>query len=129
MENTYPCNDETLDGSSPQLAIQVQSIREEYEWISQNLPGFEVLGQGLAFHDSRAFDVIIVKCGDEVRKIYFDISSFAGQQEKHAMMPPPLDGPPCPHCGEPLRTPEAKQCRKCLMDWHDPENIICRRRA
>lgn len=26
---------------------------------------------------------------------------------------------PCPYCGEPLRTPTAKQCRHCRMDWHD----------
>ena len=29
---------------------------------------------------------------------------------------------PCPYCGRPLRTPVAKQCRYCLMDWHDPKN-------
>jgi hypothetical protein len=129
MENTRLGNDETLDGSSPDLAIPVQSIPEVYEWLSRNLPEAEFLGQGLALHDSRAFDVLIVKCGDEVRRIYFDISSFAGQKEKHAMMPPPLDGPPCPYCGEPLRTARATQCRKCLMDWHDPDNVICRQRG
>ena len=26
---------------------------------------------------------------------------------------------PCPYCGERLRTPVAKQCRYCGMDWHD----------
>jgi hypothetical protein len=25
---------------------------------------------------------------------------------------------PCPHCGQPLRTPQAKQCRFCGADWH-----------
>ena len=115
------------DGSSRELAIPVQSIPEEYEWLSRNLPGAELVGQGLAFHESRAFDVLIVKWGDEVRRIYFDISSFAGQKEKHAMMPPRLDGPPCPYCGEPLRTARAKQCRKCLMDWHDTDNVFSRK--
>jgi molecular chaperone HtpG len=26
----------------------------------------------------------------------------------------------CPHCGRPLRTPTAKQCRFCGKDWHEP---------
>jgi hypothetical protein len=30
---------------------------------------------------------------------------------------------PCPFCGQPLRTSEAKQCRYCKRDWHDPDNI------
>src|SRR5437660_1107504 len=25
----------------------------------------------------------------------------------------------CPFCGQPLRTPRAKQCRYCQADWHD----------
>ena len=30
---------------------------------------------------------------------------------------------PCPFCGELLRTSEAKQCRFCLRDWHDENNL------
>jgi hypothetical protein len=30
---------------------------------------------------------------------------------------------PCPYCGEELRTPRAKQCVCCGMDWHDPDNV------
>jgi hypothetical protein len=29
-------------------------------------------------------------------------------------------GPPCPYCGQPLRTAQARQCFGCGMDWHDP---------
>ena len=25
---------------------------------------------------------------------------------------------PCPHCGQPLRTPRARQCRYCRRQWH-----------
>lgn len=32
----------------------------------------------------------------------------------------------CPHCGGDLRTPKAKQCRHCKMDWHDSENVFRR---
>lgn len=38
----------------------------------------------------------------------------------------PQEPTPCPYCGEPLRTPKAKQCRFCRMDWHDPENVYRR---
>jgi hypothetical protein len=31
--------------------------------------------------------------------------------------------PPCPYCGEKLRTPQAKQCRFCLRDWHDENEL------
>jgi hypothetical protein len=30
---------------------------------------------------------------------------------------------PCPFCGSPLRTSLAKQCRFCLRDWHDPNDV------
>lgn len=31
---------------------------------------------------------------------------------------PQYVGPPCPHCGEPLRTAKAQQCLSCGADWH-----------
>jgi len=30
---------------------------------------------------------------------------------------------PCPYCGKELRTDIAKQCRHCLLDWHDPSKL------
>ena len=30
---------------------------------------------------------------------------------------------PCPHCGQPLRSADAKQCRFCRRDWHDPAQV------
>lgn len=32
-------------------------------------------------------------------------------------------GTTCNHCGGRLRTPQAKQCLECGMDWHDPHNV------
>lgn len=34
---------------------------------------------------------------------------------------PPREVKSCPHCGEQLRTPLAKQCRFCGSDWHDED--------
>ena len=33
---------------------------------------------------------------------------------------------PCPHCGQALRSPKAKQCFDCGMDWHDSSQIVRR---
>src|SRR5262245_31679511 len=36
---------------------------------------------------------------------------------------PPGADAPCPYCGKPLRSEYAKQCRHCLRDWHDENNV------
>jgi|SwirhisoilCB2_FD_contig_31_8600373_length_331_multi_2_in_0_out_0_1 hypothetical protein len=46
------------DGSSPQTAIPVRSIGEEYDWLVTNLPGSRRLGQALIFFDGKPFDVL-----------------------------------------------------------------------
>jgi hypothetical protein len=33
-------------------------------------------------------------------------------------------GPPCPKCGQPLRTEKAKQCFSCGMSWHASESEL-----
>ena len=33
---------------------------------------------------------------------------------------------PCPYCKKPLRSPLAKQCFHCGMDWHDAQNVVLR---
>lgn len=30
-----------------------------------------------------------------------------------------VPGPPCPHCGQLLRTDRAKQCPHCFANWHE----------
>jgi hypothetical protein len=37
------------------------------------------------------------------------------------------EGATCAYCQRPLRTPFAKQCRHCRMDWHNPANPINRK--
>jgi hypothetical protein len=34
----------------------------------------------------------------------------------------------CPYCPAMLPTPQARQCFRCGMDWHDPKNVVCRKR-
>jgi hypothetical protein len=46
------------------------------------------------------------------------------QELKRRLSGPLYEATPCPYCGAILRTREAKQCRKCSRDWHDPEDVI-----
>jgi hypothetical protein len=45
-----------------------------------------------------------------------------------AKFEPPIGNrsPPCPYCEQPLRSPKAKQCLECGMDWHDPSRVVRR---
>jgi endogenous inhibitor of DNA gyrase (YacG/DUF329 family) len=54
-------------------------------------------------------------CDLETAKLWVHHRGIAGQG--HAPLVP------CPYCGEPLRSGEAKQCRFCKRDWHDPQYI------
>lgn len=41
------------------------------------------------------------------------------EKAAHISARPTKPGPPCPECGELLRTSLAKQCLSCGSDWHD----------
>ena len=43
---------------------------------------------------------------------------YNSPEEAAVVMELTLGQPCCPHCGKPLRTPRAKQCRFCHADWH-----------
>ncbi len=113
----------TSEGSSPETAIVVGSIGEEYAWVAQHLPGARLVIQALTYHEERPFDVLTLETesGDQ-RQVYFDISSFFGR-ERHVGLSAAL----CPYCGAALRSEKAKQCFTCGTDWRDPENVIRRR--
>ena len=65
------------DGSSPAKAIRVTSVRQEYEWMRLNCPGFKPGLKELREINGNHYDALIWqnKIGEE-RTVYFDISSF-----------------------------------------------------
>lgn len=67
-------------GSSPADAIIVGSVKEEYDWMLRNCPGFRPELQSLQFVHGKPYDVLTWgnKDGDK-RTVYFDISGFFGK--------------------------------------------------
>ena len=45
------------------------------------------------------------------------------QELKRRISGPLYEETPCPYCGGTLRTRQAKQCRHCGQDWHDPDQV------
>lgn len=68
------------DGSSPEQAVVVGSVSEEYAWMQRNCPGFRPGMQALQEIDGKAFDVLTWQNDrGEKRTVYFDISGFFGR--------------------------------------------------
>lgn len=77
--------------------------------------------------------LIACECGEHTLQIFIDIYfrgpelpiDVAGWTLCEGVSPAEgiRESASCPYCGEELRTPQAKQCRHCQMDWHDPENV------
>ena len=88
-------------------------------------------------HDNTRIDLCTVAChcGKHRLELYIDLDHTGAER-------PPGEGdwslapeasaeflrqhPPCPYCGQPLPTAQAKQCGPCGADWHDPENVVRR---
>ena len=81
--------------------------------------------------------LIVCDCGDHQEQLFVDMY-FRGPELPignrgwtlvEAIAPAEqLDvNADCPYCGKELRTPTAKQCRFCKMDWHDPKNVFQRK--
>jgi hypothetical protein len=67
------------DGSSPDKAIVVGSIGEEYAWMQRHCPGFLPGMQALEEIDGKPYDVLTWHNEKgEQRTVYFDISRFFG---------------------------------------------------
>ncbi len=63
----------------------------------------------------------LTNCSLGEGKLWVDNKREENWQKYHKIWLESL--PPCPYCGEKLRTPEAKQCRHCLRDWHDENEL------
>jgi hypothetical protein len=64
------------DGHSPQTAISVGSIGEEYAWVARNLPGARLVNQALTYFERKPFDALTltIESGNE-QEVFFDIST------------------------------------------------------
>jgi len=108
-----------VDGTSPETGIAVADVSDEYAWVAAHLPGARLVSQAMGRRGDRPFDILTLQLpSGALQEIYFDISAFFGVDG--------APGPPCPYCGEPLRTGLARQCRFCGTDWHDPDHIVRR---
>jgi hypothetical protein len=68
------------DGSTPEKAIVVGSVGEEYQWMQRHCPGFQPNMQALQMIDDKPYDVLTWRNDrGEERTVYFDISRFYGQ--------------------------------------------------
>jgi hypothetical protein len=67
------------DGSTPDKAIVVGSVGEEYEWVQLHCPGFLPQMQSLQRIRGIPYDVLTLQNDrGEERTVYFDISRFYG---------------------------------------------------
>lgn len=67
------------DGSSPEQAIVVNSVSEEYDWLQDHYPGYKFHQQALLQIDGKPYDALTFKYKGKKQTIYFDISSFFGK--------------------------------------------------
>src|SRR6266545_4920020 len=80
-------------------------------------------------------DICVVEChcGKHRLEVYLDLDHKGPEQPlgeggwglaAEASAEVARQHPPCPYCGQPLPTAQAKQCGQCGADWHDPENVV-----
>ena len=68
------------DGSSPERAILVASVAEQYAFLKHHYPRFKLEEQTLHRIDGNPYDVLaIFDDSGQKKKIYFDISQFFGK--------------------------------------------------
>lgn len=69
-----------MRGLTPEDAIAVDSVRDEYLWLDANYPGHSVLFQRLIFNAGTPMDAVSIMTADGGRvDVFFDISGFFGR--------------------------------------------------
>lgn len=68
----------TPDGASTGTTIVVTDAHEEYPWIRENCPGWEIRPQSCTDISGRSYDFHTLRHAQDSRErtIYFDITSF-----------------------------------------------------
>ena len=68
------------DGSSPESAILVASVAEQYAFLKRHYPRFKLEEQTLQRIDGKPYDVLVIfDDSGQKKSIYFDISQFFGK--------------------------------------------------
>ena len=68
------------DGSTPDKALLVSSVPDEYQWVRTNCPAYEVVTQTLVEVGGKRYDMLTLRSGaGEMRQLFFDISTVAGR--------------------------------------------------
>jgi len=65
------------DGSSPENAVVVASVGEEYKWIENKYPDYKLVNQALVINNSGCYDLLTIENSKRYqKKFYFNISGF-----------------------------------------------------
>lgn len=87
------------------------------------VPQFEELGEKDEIRIKLLSNTRPMMAMEELRYLTGCSRRFAKIWVMHKGNPEAIFNYPCPYCGKPLRTSEAKQCRFCKRDWHDENEL------
>ena len=75
---------DSRDGLSFETAVKVNTVEEEYKYLSAKYPGSKVLGQALVYDDKGTpYDILTVQMPDgKTVKYYFDVTEVFKAYEK-----------------------------------------------
>jgi hypothetical protein len=89
----------------------VRSLKRERRWEA-----FRLLGQHRNVRVPKDFYLTVVpEKALEARDSFFRLIAAVNYSRT-----------PCPYCGEPLRSPLARQCFTCGADWHSTINATAK---